>query len=98
MRYEARATVYDVLDQIQVSLVVYCKGDQDDGPPAAVYTFGRQYPGRGEFDPRRWLLQALEETLSDLQESEKRRATLDALTLGLHTITDVADSAPSGND
>jgi hypothetical protein len=97
MRYEARFTAYDMLDQINVAIIV--TGEDDDYPGLAVpaFTWGRQYAARGESDARRWVIQALEQALRDLQASEKRRATLDALTCGPHTVTDVADSVESEN-
>ena len=90
MRYEARITAYDCLDQCVVAVSVY--GIDDDDPPRSsrLLAFSRQYRARGETDATRWILQLLEQTVRDLQTGEKRRLVDDAPPLGPHTVTDVA--------
>jgi hypothetical protein len=66
MRYEARVTAYDVLDQVMVSIVLI---ESSDDP-----TVSRQVPvrravtvqGTGESDPLQWARDALVAILEDL--------------------------------
>lgn len=90
MRYESRITAYDCLDQCVVSIVVYGIDDDDPTRSRRMLGWSRQYRSRGENDPTRWILQLLQETVRDLDASEKRRPLDDAPPLGVHTVPDVA--------
>lgn len=91
MRYEARFTAYDVLDQVQVALTVYVKDDDDPTVVRKALVWARQYPSRGESDPARWAGQLLEQAWRDLQATEKRPSMRVAPPAGAHTVSDVAD-------
>lgn len=93
MRHEARITVYDMLDQVVITVQVY--GVDDDGPMTRTRElhWARQYPSRGESDATRWVTQLLEQAVRDLHAGEKRRLVDDAPPLGPHTVSGVAEDA-----
>ena len=59
MRYEARVTAYDVLHQVQVTLVVYSNDGAEEGHYSPVLTLSDTFAGEGEGDPREWARDAL---------------------------------------
>lgn len=66
MRYEARITAYDMLDQICVAAVLYRNDDYPTSLPEVVLRTAISVQGEGETDPTVWLrdsLLALAETL-----------------------------------
>lgn len=62
MRYSAKVYVMDVMEEIVVSGYVFDTDDQDpnDHNP---WLFSVSVPGRGESDPREWLIGALYQAL-----------------------------------
>lgn len=92
MRYEARLTAYDMLDQIQVSVVLYVTDDDDPTSTRKAFSYARQQPSRGESEPRLWVIQLLQEALRDLQATEKRAAHTARPPVGPHTVSGVAES------
>ena len=82
-------TVYDMLDQVVITVQVYRVDDDDPMTRTRALVWSRQYPSRGETDPTRWVLQLLEQAVRDLHAGEKRRLVDDAPPLGPHTVTDV---------
>lgn len=66
MRYEARITAYDMLDQVCVAAVLFSADDDPVNPPEVALRTSISVPGEGETDPRVWLrdsLLSLAETL-----------------------------------
>lgn len=66
MRYEARITAYDMLDQVCVAAVLFQTSDDPLSRPEAVLRTAISVQGEGETEPRVWLrdsLLALAETL-----------------------------------
>lgn len=66
MRYEARITAYDMLDEVCVVSVLWSFQGLRRDPEEPVLRTSVQVQGTGESDPRRWLrdaLVALAETL-----------------------------------
>lgn len=59
MRYEARVTAYDVMDQVTVSIVVQRTADTPEERPATVLCMSTTVQGEGEADPREWARDAL---------------------------------------
>jgi len=92
MRYEARLTAYDMLDQINVAVVLYVTDDDDPTTTRKVLSFGRQQPSRGQSEPTAWVIELLQETLRELQATEKRAAHTARPPVGPHTVSGVAES------
>lgn len=59
MRYEARVSAYDVLDQVWVGLSLSSQEDQVSTHPEIVLHISTQIEGTGESDPREWARDAL---------------------------------------
>lgn len=66
MRYEARVTAYDMLDQVTVVLCVYSTADQVEGGSQLVLQRGTTVQGTGELDPTEWARDALVAALETL--------------------------------
>jgi hypothetical protein len=66
MRYEARITAYDVLDQVCVALVIL---EADDAPQVSTRVVHRSVSterGTGESEPLQWARDALVQALENL--------------------------------
>ena len=59
MRYEARITAYDMLDQITVAATLSSTDPRDDRTPEPLLRTVVSVPGEGITDPRIWLRDAL---------------------------------------
>lgn len=59
MRYEARITAYDMLDQVCVAAVVFFTDEDPLSKPDAAFRTAIAVPGEGETDPAVWLRDAL---------------------------------------
>lgn len=59
MRYEARVTAYDVMHQVQVTLVVYSNDGAEEGHYSPVLSITDTIEGQGEGDAREWARDAL---------------------------------------
>ena len=59
MRYEARVTAYDMLDQVCVAVVVWETDPDPLTKPEVVLRIATAVPGEGETDPRTWARDAL---------------------------------------
>lgn len=59
MRYEARITAYDMLDQITVAATLWETSKRDDRTPEPLLRTVITVAGEGETDPRIWLRDAL---------------------------------------
>jgi hypothetical protein len=59
MRYEARITAYDCLDQVVVALVLSAHDDLPQPRQYQVLSIATSVRGDGETDPREWLRDAL---------------------------------------
>lgn len=59
MRYEARVTAYDVMHQVQVTLVVYSNEGAEEGHYQPVLSITDTVAGEGQGDPREWARDAL---------------------------------------
>jgi len=66
MRYEARITAYDMLDQITVALVVLETQDYPEFSTQVVLRTVTTVPGEGESDPSEWAKSALIAALESL--------------------------------
>jgi len=59
MRYEARVTAFDMLDQVHVALVVLEAGAEPQASQAVVLRSMTTVRGEGESDPSLWARDAL---------------------------------------
>lgn len=59
MRYEARITAYDMMDQVCVGAMVRGDGDDPLRPPVIAFSASVIATGTGELEPRDWLRDAL---------------------------------------
>lgn len=59
MRYEARITAYDMLDQVCVAAVLFCTDEDPLTRPEVVLRTAISVPGEGETDPAVWIRDAL---------------------------------------
>lgn len=59
MRYEARVTAYDVMDQVWVGVTVHSQEDVLSTGSSVVLHMSEQVTGVGESDPREWLRDVL---------------------------------------
>lgn len=66
MRYEARVTAYDMLDQVTVALVVLEASDIPQVSTKVVLRSTTTVRGTGEEDPRQWAIDALVAALESL--------------------------------
>lgn len=66
MRYEARVTAFDVLDQVHVALVIYQAGDIPQVSTQVVLRSVTTVRGTGELDPSEWAKDALIAALESL--------------------------------
>jgi hypothetical protein len=66
MRYEARMTAFDMLDQVHVALVVFATDDYPGAPTVRVVQSSTTVQGTGESDPYQWARDALVACLEDL--------------------------------
>lgn len=66
MRYEARVTAFDVLDQVHVAMVVYQAGDIPQVSTQVVLRSVTTVRGTGELDPSEWAKDALIAALESL--------------------------------
>ena len=66
MRYEARVTAFDVMDQIHVALVVLEAGDAPQFSSSVVFRSVTTVRGEGESDPSLWARDALIAVLETL--------------------------------
>ena len=66
MRYEARVTAYDVMDQITVAVVVLMAGDHPQASAEVVLRSVTTVQGEGESDPSEWARSALIAALESL--------------------------------
>lgn len=55
MRYEARITAYDMLDQVVIACCVLEAGDRPQESTKVVWRHLETMRGEGETDPQRWL-------------------------------------------
>jgi len=55
MRYEARITAYDMLDQVVIAAVVLEAAGTPQASTAVVWRHLETMRGTGELDPRQWL-------------------------------------------
>lgn len=58
-RLEARVTIYDVMDQVQVTCFIKSMPDDPSGPVEWSRLVVETIPGRGTTDPHEWLRDAL---------------------------------------
>jgi hypothetical protein len=66
MRYEARATVFDMLDQVCASVYVVETTDTPGVTSRVVLNRSVTIPGTGELDPSHWATDALVALLETL--------------------------------
>lgn len=66
MRYEARLTAYDCLDQIMVAYTLQERPDNPEAPSVTVLRGSQLVPGEGQQEPARWLSDALVAALETL--------------------------------
>ena len=66
MRYEARVTMFDVLDQVHVAVALYRTGQGTEEPTVLVGTRVSAQPGTGESDPWQWATDGLVQALENL--------------------------------
>lgn len=66
MRYEARVTAFDVMDQVHVAVALYRTGQGTEEPTVLVGTRVTAVPGTGESDPWQWATDALVAALENL--------------------------------
>lgn len=66
MRYEARLTAFDMLDQVHVSLVVLSTPEEDPQRQDQVLARTTTVPGEGRSSAREWTQEALIAMLEDL--------------------------------
>lgn len=66
MRYEARVTAYDMLDQVAIALVVLEAGDQPQISTRVVLRSMTTVRGTGGSDPSEWARDALVAILETL--------------------------------
>lgn len=66
MRYEARVTAYDMLDQVTVSARVWDFHESQVGDERDYHWFTTTVEGEGEEDPREWLKAALIALLEEM--------------------------------
>ena len=66
MRYEARVTAFDMLDQVHVALVVLEAGDAPQVSQQVVLRSLTTVRGEGESDPSQWARDALVAILETL--------------------------------
>lgn len=59
MRYEARVSAYDVLDQVWVGGSLSSQEEALSTQPSIILHISTQIDGTGESDPREWLRDAL---------------------------------------
>jgi len=59
MRYEARVTAFDVLDQVHVAVVVYGPELEGSIGQEVVMSTSVAAQGTGESNPRQWTIDAL---------------------------------------
>jgi len=59
MRYEARVTCFDVMDQVHVAVALYRTGQGTEEPTVLVGTRATAVRGTGESDPWQWATDAL---------------------------------------
>lgn len=66
MRYEARVTAYDMLDQICCAVVIFRTEDDPLSRPEVALRASTTVPGTGEVDPAEWIRDALVAILETL--------------------------------
>jgi hypothetical protein len=59
MRYEARVTAFDVMDQVHIALVVKCQQSVAEGHPMEVLALSCSIAGEGVDDAHHWVRDAL---------------------------------------
>jgi len=74
MRYDAEIRVFDMLDQVHVSVRVFCTGVVHLDAPEVVLEETKTFPGTGEDDPEYWLTDAVMELLEHLKNRENPAA------------------------
>lgn len=59
MRFELRATAYDVMESVHVHMTLHQTTDNPTEPNPAALTWTSAIPGEGQTDPREWTRDAL---------------------------------------